>query len=195
MYKRQIIISGGQVKISNASQAISCKIGFVPADRKKNGIIEILNVKENLTLANIKALGRRGFINKKVEDERSKKWVRALNIKTPSLSTKIASLSGGNQQKVVIGRWLDSASKILILNEPTHGVDVGAKVEIYNIIEDFCERGVAVLLISSEIPELIAICDRVLVIYKGKLSAELKGKDITQENILRLAMSGVSDEE
>ncbi|MCL4415544.1 MAG: sugar ABC transporter ATP-binding protein [Actinobacteria bacterium] len=191
----QIFISGCNIKITNTSDAISHKIGFVPADRKRNGIIEILNVKQNLTIANIKALGKNGFINKKVEDERSLKWIKALNIKTPSLTTRIASLSGGNQQKVVIGRWLDSESKILILNEPTHGVDVGAKVEIYNIIEDFCSRGIAVLIISSEIPELIAICDRVLIVYKGKINGELEGKNINQENILKLAMSGVKDEE
>ncbi|MCL5073202.1 MAG: sugar ABC transporter ATP-binding protein [Actinobacteria bacterium] len=190
----EIIINGNSLKIRNAAGAISKKIGFVPADRKRNGVIDILDVKQNLTLANIKALGKNGFINKKVETERSNKWVKALNIKTPSLSTKISSLSGGNQQKVVIGRWLDSESKILILNEPTHGVDVGAKVEIYNIIEDFCQKGIGVLLISSEIPELTAICDRVIVINRGKINGELSGQDIKQENILRLAMSGVSDE-
>jgi len=191
----EVIINGSNVKIRNTISAIAKKIGFVPADRKRNGIIEILNVKQNLTLANIKALGKKGFISKKVEEERANKWVRALNIKTPSLVTKIASLSGGNQQKVVIGKWLDSESKILILNEPTHGVDVGAKVEIYNIIEDFCQKGIGVLLISSEIPELTAICDRIIVINKGKINGELAGQDLTQENILRLAMSEVKNEE
>ena len=95
---------------------------------------------------------------------------------------------------MVIGRWLDSESKILILNDPTHGVDVGAKVEIYNILENYCEEGIGVLLISSEMQELTAICDRIFIMYKGRINGELKGLAITQENILKLAMSGVQDE-
>jgi len=134
-------------------------------------------------------LGSAGFINRKIENARSNQWIKKLNIKTPSPETKISSLSGGNQQKTVIGRWLDSQSQILILNEPTHGVDVGAKVEIYNIIEDFCEKGISVIMISSDIPELTSICDRVIVLYRGEINGELAGKEITQENILRLAMS------
>ena len=192
--KGEVWINNAPVKIRNVNDAIRYKIGFVPADRKRNGIIDILNVRENLTLANLSAVGNAGFINKKLEKERATRWVKSLNIKTPSLDTKIASLSGGNQQKVVIGKWLDSEAEILILNEPTHGVDVGAKVEIYQIIESFCEKGIGVLMISSEIPELVAICDRVIVMYQGKVNGQLAGNEITQENILKLAMSRRKDE-
>lgn len=187
--KGQISVNKKKASLKSVSDAITLKIGFVPADRKRNGIIEILNVKQNLTLANITNLGKLGFINKKIEKEKAEFWVKKLNIKTPSLDTSIVNLSGGNQQKVVIGKWLDSNSRILILNEPTHGVDVGAKVEIYNIIEELCENGVGIIMISSEIPELMALCDKVYVMFEGKINGELKDDDINQENILKLAMS------
>jgi ABC-type sugar transport system ATPase subunit len=129
-------------------------------------------------------------VNRTVERERSERWIGKLNIKTPGSETPTGSLSGGNQQKVVIGRWLDSESRVLILCEPTHGVDVGAKVEIYTIIEDLCQAGAGVLMISSEIPELAAICDRVLVLYRGTIAGELGGSQVSQEHILSLAMRG-----
>jgi ribose transport system ATP-binding protein len=186
----EIALEGSPVSLSRVPDAVSAKIGFVPEDRKVDGIIDLLNVRQNLTLAGIRSLGRMGFLNRKTEVARSRGWVERLAIKTPSLETPTASLSGGNQQKVVIGKWLDSNSRILILNEPTHGVDVGAKVEIYTIVEDICAAGAAVLMISSEIPELTALCDRVIVMYQGKVAGELAGLDITQENILSLAMRG-----
>jgi len=189
IYSGTVSINGKKVNIGSVSDAVSHSIGFIPADRKRNGIIDILNVRQNLTLANTKDLGKLGFINSRIEKDKSSKWVETLHIKTPSLETSLGNLSGGNQQKVVIGKWLDSNSKILILNEPTHGVDVGGKVEIYNIIEDLCEDGVGIIMISSEIPELTSICDRVLVMFEGRIAGELKSSNITQENILKLAMS------
>ena len=186
----QILVDGKPVSHSQVPDAVAVGIGFVPEDRKVDGIIDLLSVRQNLTLAGIGSLGRMGFLNRKTEEARSRSWVERLAIKTPSLETPTASLSGGNQQKVVIGKWLDSKSRILILNEPTHGVDVGAKVEIYTIVEDICAAGAAVLMISSEIPELTALCDRVLVMYQGRVAGELAGHDITQENILSLAMRG-----
>jgi ribose transport system ATP-binding protein len=186
----ELLLGGKAASIRSVPDAVKAGIGFVPEDRKVDGIIDLLSVRQNLTLANIGTLGRLGFLDRNVESERSGRWVKRLSIKTPSLETATASLSGGNQQKVVIGKWLDSDSRILILNEPTHGVDVGAKVEIYAIVEDICENGAAVLMISSEIPELTALCDRVIVMYRGRTAGELSGGDITQENILSLAMRG-----
>ena len=186
----EIRVHGAPVGLSRVSDAIASRIGFVPEDRKNDGIIELLSVRQNLTLSNIGKLGPAGFISRRVEADRARRWVDRLAIKTPGLDTAAASLSGGNQQKLVIGKWLDSDSRILILNEPTHGVDVGAKVEIYTIIEDICAGGAAVLMISSEIPELTAICDRVIVMYQGKAAGTLGAGEITQENILHLAMRG-----
>jgi ribose transport system ATP-binding protein len=186
----EIRVRGSPISLSRVSDAIASRIGFVPEDRKNDGIIELLSVRQNLTLSNIGRLGPAGFISRRVEADRAKRWIDRLAIKTPAQETAAASLSGGNQQKLVIGKWLDSDSRILILNEPTHGVDVGAKVEIYTIIEDICAGGAAVLMISSEIPELTAICDRVIVMYQGKAAGTLGPGEITQENILHLAMRG-----
>ena len=186
----QVLVAGRPASPSSVAQAVRRGIGYVPEDRKREGIIDLLNVRENLTLANIRSLGRLGFLNRARERERSARWVGKLAIKTPGLDTSSGSLSGGNQQKVVIGRWLDSDSRLLILCEPTHGVDVGAKVEIYTIVEELCQSGTGVLMISSEIPELAALCDRVLVLYRGRIAGELAAGEISQENILSLAMRG-----
>ena len=128
------------------------------------------------------------------EKEAVKSWIDRLHIKAPSRNTCVNALSGGNQQKAVIARWLQGTPKVLILNEPTRGIDVGAKVEIYGLIEELCKQGMAILVISSEMPEIMGITDRVLVVYEGGIVGECVREDFTQERLMRMAIGGVENE-
>ena len=138
-----------------------------------------MDVKTNIISANIENIGKGMRLNKRMENEHAAKWVDKLKIKTPSISSILNNLSGGNQQKVVVAKWLERESKILLMAEPTRGIDVGSKAEIYNIAEDFCEKGSGVLLVSSELPEIMAISDRVIVMKNGRIVGEF----ITEETI------------
>ena len=163
------------------------KVGLVPLDRKVEGLALTMGVKENITLANIEGLGKRFLIEKQLENKKAQKWVDELGIKTPSINQEVNSLSGGNQQKVVIAKWLESGSEIIILNEPTRGIDVGSKIEIYKLMQDLCERGSSVIMISSELPEILSIADRILVMSKGKLTAQYLRTEATEEKLLQSA--------
>lgn len=163
------------------------KIGLVPLDRKIEGLALALGVKENITLANINELGKSFLINKRIEARKAEKWVNDLNIKTPGIDTEVNSLSGGNQQKVVLARWLESGSEVIILNEPTRGIDVGAKIEIYKLMQDLCEKGAAIIMVSSELPEILSIADRILVMSKGRFTEEYSKKEATEEKLLSAA--------
>ncbi|MEG0785198.1 MAG: ATP-binding cassette domain-containing protein, partial [Christensenella sp.] len=130
------------------------------------------------------------IIDKKKEDELISEWVTKLNIKTPSPDVLMDSLSGGNQQKVVLAKWLAANPKVLIVNEPTRGIDVGAKVEIYKLLEELCQQGIAVIMISSELPETVGIADRILIFKEGGIKGEFHRKDFTQKQILQIAVGG-----
>jgi ABC-type sugar transport system ATPase subunit len=146
-----------------------------------------MKVKENMVLANIEGLGKGIFINGTLFTEKAWKWVNALNIKTPGINTEVESLSGGNQQKVVLAKCLESAAQIVLMNEPTRGVDVGAKVEIYGIMEDICRNGGSIIMISSDIPEIMSLADRIIVVSKGAVTAELLAGQYTQDQLLHAA--------
>jgi len=163
------------------------KIGLVPLDRKAEGLALIMGVKENITLANISDLGKSFLISKAYERKKAGKWVAEIGIKTPSIDQEVNSLSGGNQQKVVLAKWLESGSQIIILNEPTRGIDVGAKIEIYKLMQDLCERGSSIIMISSELPEIMSIADRIIVMSKGRFTGQFLRNEATEEKLLHTA--------
>lgn len=181
--------AGTPIQINHPSQAMSHGIGLVPESRKEQGAILVRPIRENMTLSNLKAVsGWMGFIRRRQERETSQKLQQKLAIKLGSVEDPIASLSGGNQQKVVIAKWLNTDCHILILDEPTRGVDVGAKAEIYNIIHQLAERGYSILVISSEMVEVINLCHRIYVMSEGRITKELQHDEISEENIMRYAI-------
>jgi len=185
--KGEINIRGEEVQIKSPKIARDQKIGLVPLDRKVEGLALSMGVKENITLASIEDLGKGFLIAKLAEREKAGRWVDEMGIKTPTLEQEVNSLSGGNQQKVVIAKWLESGSKIIILNEPTRGIDVGAKIEIYKLMQDLCEKGSAVIMISSDLPEILSIADRILVMSKGKITAQYSREEASEEKLLNSA--------
>jgi len=185
--KGEIKVNGKKITIRHPKQAKDNNIGLVPLDRKADGLALFLGVKENITLANIEDLGNGFLIKKQVEREKARNWISNLNIKTPGIDTVVSSVSGGNQQKVVLARWLESGSKIIILNEPTRGIDVGTKIEIYRIMRDLCEDGSSIIMVSSELPEVLSIADRILVMSKGRITSEFSRKEANEEELLQSA--------
>ncbi len=185
----KIIIRGKEVSIKKPLQALEQKISLVPEERKEKGILAALSVKDNINIANYKNCKRGGLIRAKLEKSLAEKYIEALRIKTNSIRSPIVSLSGGNQQKAVLARWLSTQPEILILDEPTHGIDVGAKADIYKIIEDLASKGITILLISSELPELLLLSDRIIVMGRGKITGELDRKEASEENIMRHAIN------
>ena len=183
----EILINGVKKDIKSPRVARDEKMGLVPLDRKIEGLALHMGVKENITLANIDDLGKNFLIKNQIENEKARKWIGEMGIKTPTINQEVNSLSGGNQQKVVIAKWLESGSKIIILNEPTRGIDVGAKIEIYKLMQNLCEKGSAVIMISSELPEILSIADRILVMSKGKMTAQYSKKEASEENLLQSA--------
>ncbi len=168
--------------------AIESGITYVSEDRKKDGLVLGMSVKENMSMSALKRLAKSGVINQSLENKMADDFVNQLSIKTPSLNQKVKFLSGGNQQKVSISKSLMTEPKVLILDEPTRGVDVGAKKEIYDLMNEFKEKGMAILMISSEIPELLGMCDRVMVMHEGTVSGIIHRGTADQEGIMRLAV-------
>ncbi|MCI8993763.1 MAG: sugar ABC transporter ATP-binding protein [Eubacterium sp.] len=167
-------------------------MGYVTEDRKGSGLVLGMDVGDNIILASLDRLSdKAGFINRKKAREESVQYKDALSIKTPSLSQKAGNLSGGNQQKIVLAKWLMESPDIIVFDEPTRGIDVGAKSEIYKLIAQLAEQGKAIIFISSELPEILGMCDRVLVMSEGKISGELPGEEATQEKILALAAAEI----
>jgi ribose transport system ATP-binding protein len=167
--------------------AIAAGIGLVPEDRKEQGLVTELPVRENIGMAMLRSLSRLGVIKGANERRLAERYVSRLSIKTPSIEQKALFLSGGNQQRVVIAKWLAAEPKVLIVDEPTRGVDVGAKAEIHALLNDLAHQGVAILMISSDMPEVIAMSDRVIVMHGGRVRGELSGDGITQEAIMHYA--------
>jgi len=183
----EITVNSKKVNVKSPAIARDEKIGLVPLDRKVEGLALIMGVKENITLANIKDLGKSFLIAKAHERKKVDKWVNEVGIKTPSVEQEVNSLSGGNQQKVVLAKWLESGSQIIILNEPTRGIDVGAKIEIYKLMQDLCEKGSSIIMVSSELPEIISIADRIIVMSKGRFTGEYLRKEASEEELLHVA--------
>lgn len=183
-----ISIAGREVSIRQPIDAIELGLAFVPEDRAAAGIFATLPIEHNLTAAIPHKIARKGFIRRTFERSLSEQSVRDLSIRLASLSQPIVELSGGNQQKVILARWLLTEPDILVLDEPTRGIDIGVKAEFYDMIGHLAEAGRAILLISSELPELLSLCDRVLVMSEGRLTADIAREDATQENIMQAAV-------
>jgi ABC-type sugar transport system ATPase subunit len=188
--KGQIIYKGAEIKVKSPKRAISLGIALVPEDRKAHGLITKFPIRPNLTMSGLGKIGNRiGFYSAKKERKISEELVDQLNVKTPSVEQIALNLSGGNQQKVVVGKSLFSEADVLILDEPTRGVDVGAKREMYLIIRELARKGKAVVFISSDWEELIALSDRLVVVHEGKVKGELDGAEASPDKIMQLALA------
>jgi ribose transport system ATP-binding protein len=176
-----ILVDDRSTRIHKPADARRAGIGLLPIERRREGLVLASDVMMNILLASIPTYGHRGLFRDGKAKERSRHWASRLSIRTTSVGAKVATLSGGNQQKVIFARWLDAASRILVLEEPTRGVDVGAKAEIYRLIDELCQQGVAVVLVSSEVPEVLAISDRILVMSRGRITGEFSHDQATKE--------------
>ncbi|NBK90637.1 sugar ABC transporter ATP-binding protein [bacterium 1XD21-13] len=184
----KVFVKGEEVHFKNPKEAISHKIGLVTEDRRRTGLLLEKNIIENTSLPSLPFHAKKmGFVNKDWEKEQAQKYKDSLKVKAPDLQTILRTLSGGNQQKVILGKWLAADTEILILDEPTRGIDVNARSEFYALMNDFVEAGGAIIMISSEMPEVIGIANRVLVMREGRISGELTGQDINEQSIISLA--------
>lgn len=185
---KKVYIKGQEVKIHSPKDAIKNGIGFLTEERKRSGFVRTFSILENLTMVCLKKLPGKVFINRKTEEESAGRMFQELRIKAPSLKTKIINLSGGNQQKVVLGKWLLEEPEILLIDEPTKGIDIGAKTEIYRILKDLASKGVSIILVSSDMPELVSLSNRCLVISNGKIAGEIPEDKLTQNEVMKLAL-------
>ncbi|MBI4670773.1 MAG: sugar ABC transporter ATP-binding protein [Chloroflexi bacterium] len=183
----EMLVKGKPVHFTHPQNAIGSGLAYSTEDRKAAGLILIQDVKQNITLANLRALAERGVVNENEEIKVAEQYRASLNIKTPSIEQEVGNLSGGNQQKVCLGKWLFVNPNILILDEPTRGIDVGAKYEIYSIMNKLVEQGMSILMISSELPEVLGMSDRVYIVSAGRITGELPIGEATQEKIMQLA--------
>lgn len=185
----KMYLKGKEISINSPKEAVKNKIAYVSEDRKKDGLILSLSVKENINISALDDLkGRLGYLNRDKEKSISKDYIKSMSIKTPNYDQLVKNLSGGNQQKVAIAKSLIIGPKLLILDEPTRGVDVGAKKEIYDLINEYKKKGLAIIMISSEIPEILGMSDKVLVMHEGRVSGKLSIENATQEKIMELAV-------
>ncbi|MCC6485240.1 MAG: sugar ABC transporter ATP-binding protein [Armatimonadetes bacterium] len=186
----EILLDGQPLRVKNPRDAIGAGVGLVTEDRKALGLILGMAVRENITLANLAEVSRLSFINQRKEKQVARQYVDDLAIKTPSVEQQVQNLSGGNQQKVVLAKWLFTQSRVLIFDEPTRGIDVGSKVEIYQLMNRLAANGTAIIMISSELPEVLGMSDRIVVMHEGSVAGELSRSEATQEKIMHLATGG-----
>ena len=186
----KMFLHGEQISITSPTEAVNKGIGLIPENRKTEGLINNLSNEDNIAIACLRKFTYRGFINHKKKRENCMYYIKQLNLSPPDPEYLTESLSGGNQQKVILARWLSPNVDILIFDEPTKGVDVGAKAEIYRLMEDLVESGKSLIVISSELPEIIGICDRVIIMHEGKKMNELSFTEFSEEKILHYAMGG-----
>ena len=185
--KGELYLNGQKRHFNHPADAINAGMAYVTEDRKSDGLVLIQDVRQNITLANLKALSRNGVIDSNAEIKVANEYTASLNIKTPSIEQMVLNLSGGNQQKVSLAKWLYVEPDILILDEPTRGIDVGAKYEIYTIMNRLVEQGMSILMISSELPEVLGMSDRIYILSNGRITGELPVAEATQEKIMGLA--------
>ncbi len=185
----EMYVKGKKINFKHPGEAIRAGVAYATEDRKGKGLILIQDVKQNITLANLAEIAERGVINNNQEIQVANEYKNSLNIKTPTIEQKVSNLSGGNQQKVSVGKWLFVKPDVLILDEPTRGIDVGAKFEIYTIMTKLVEQGMSIIMISSELSEILGMSDRIYVVSSGKVTGELPVAEATQEKIIQLATS------
>lgn len=186
----RIRLNGQDIQVTNPVQAIRAGIGFLTEDRKEEGLILDFSIKDNMTLPSHKDFSKNGFCDDKTSRDFVQKMIDRLRIKSGRPEMVVGNLSGGNQQKVVLAKWIGIAPKVLILDEPTRGVDVGAKREIYQLMNELAERGVPILLVSSDLPEVLGVSDRIVVMHEGRITGELSRGEATQEKVMQLATGG-----
>lgn len=183
-----VYIRGVKQNFKNPHDAIKAQLAYVTEDRKGNGLVLIQDVKRNISLANLKEIAKSGVIDENEEIVIANRYRSDLNIKTPTIEQKVRNLSGGNQQKVSLGKWLFVNPGLLILDEPTRGIDVGAKYEIYQIMNELVAKGMSIIMISSELPEVLGMSDRIYVMSAGKFTGEMPVEEASQEKIMELAV-------
>ncbi|HEL0522754.1 TPA: sugar ABC transporter ATP-binding protein [Streptococcus equi subsp. zooepidemicus] len=186
----RIRLNGQDIQVTNPVQAIRAGIGFLTEDRKEEGLILDFSIKDNMTLPSHKDFSKNGFFDDKTSRDFVQKMIDRLRIKSGRPEMVVGNLSGGNQQKVVLAKWIGIAPKVLILDEPTRGVDVGAKREIYQLMNELAERGVPIVLVSSDLPEVLGVSDRIVVMHEGRITGELSRGEATQEKVMQLATGG-----
>jgi D-xylose transport system ATP-binding protein len=187
----ELRLSGVPVSTRSPGDVIGAGIDYLSEDRKGNGLVLIQNVKDNMALPSLYSRLKNGFIDQDEELSAVEQMIRSLRIKTPSVEQLVQNLSGGNQQKVALGKWLLTSPKVIILDEPTRGIDVGAKYEIYTIMHSLADAGIGIVMISSELPEILGMSDRVLIMHEGKITGELLRAEATQEKIMTYAIGGI----
>lgn len=186
----EMILEGKKLTIKNPSAAIKEGIGFLTENRKEEGLVLDYSLRDNISLPSIDGFSKYGLIDTKAESDFSTMLMKRLNVKAIDEFDPASSLSGGNQQKVVLAKWIGIGSKVLILDEPTRGVDVGAKREIYQLMNELADRGVAIIMVSSDLPEILGVSDRVIVVHEGNIAGELSKQEATEEKIMKLATGG-----
>jgi ribose transport system ATP-binding protein len=184
----EILVMGSKISIRTPKQAVAAGIGYLSEDRKRFGLAVGMDVAANTVMANLeKYLWLRIFLRKRAIAEDVEKFVKLLGIRTPSIDQEVRLLSGGNQQKVVIAKWLDRDCDILFFDEPTRGIDVGAKAEIHRLLKRLADQGKSIVMISSELPEILRMSDRIIVMCEGRITGELSPEEATQERVMQLA--------
>lgn len=191
----EIYVHGEKVRIQKPQDAIDKGIAYIPEDRKKHGVLLEMSIRENTSFIALKSISKAGVVNKSKDRKLAEEYIEKLRIKTPSMEQLSKNLSGGNQQKVVLAKSLASNSNIIIFDEPTRGIDVGAKQEIYHLMRSLAQDGMAIIMISSEMPELLGMSDRIIVMHEGEVMGEVAGQEATQEVILEYASGGYGKEE
>ena len=189
-WQGEILLSGKSVRFNHPSEACDAGLVMVPEDRKRLGVFANFNVNENISLCSLFRTIRNGFLSRQVEESLVAQGIHQIGIKTPSQATRITQLSGGNQQKCIISRWLLTKPKILLLDDPTRGIDVGAKADLYTLINSLCQAGMAVVLTSSELPELLGLADRFIVMNEGKVTGEFSHDEATEKKLMAAATLG-----
>jgi len=187
IFSGKVLINGKQVYINSPKDAVKEGIGFVPEDRKKQGLLMDLSVKENMTITNLRDITRYGFLNFNNEKKNALSLVSRLKIRLSSIHANVKNLSGGNQQKVILARWLDTNAKIIIFDEPTRGIDIAAKLQIHDLMRELVSQGTSIIMISSELPEILEMSDRIVVMHDGHITGELKKDNASEERIMNLA--------
>jgi len=188
----RILLRGKPVSVRTPGDAIEHGIALVPEDRKRQGIFATLSVWENVVLSALRRFSRRGILDVRREKQHAQEFVASLRIATPDLEKRVLDLSGGNQQKVVIAKWLNTNAEVFLFDEPTRGIDVGGKIEVYRLMGELISRGAAIVMISSELPEILGLSDRILVMREGRICGEFDRADATEENILNCALRGAA---
>ena len=190
VHHKQVLISGQAVRLGSPAEALACGIGLLPENRKTQGLIIGFSIRFNVSLNQLKRFCRHGLLQEKQEEQACRAACERLGVKAPSVESRVGTLSGGNQQKVVMARWLSQNCRVLIFDEPTRGIDVGAKAEIYALMRELSEAGVAIILISSELPEIVGLSDRVAVFAAGRIVCTLSGPQLNAAQIMRQATRG-----